>query len=103
MFSACRDLCKSKKEREKGRKDKKEKHGGAKGDKEDGKGNNKHKMKNVHTFSIIGQGKKNTDQDTACMIEMLEESTLVRFFGVYDGHGDFGKEVIIMHLHLFKL
>ena len=26
------------------------------------------------------------------MIEIAEENTLVRFFGIFDGHGDFGKE-----------
>ena len=27
------------------------------------------------------------------MFEMMEENALVRFFGIYDGHGDFGREV----------
>ena len=90
----CRDLCRSKKDKEKAKKEKKDKHGAAAG-KEDAK-NSKHKMKNVHTYTMIGQGKKNTDQDSASMFEMLEEGTLVRFYGVYDGHGDFGKEVTFL-------
>ena len=28
------------------------------------------------------------------MIEILEDNALIRFFGVYDGHGDFGREVL---------
>ena len=27
------------------------------------------------------------------MFELLEDNALVRFFGVFDGHGDFGREV----------
>lgn len=27
---------------------------------------------------------------------MIEENTLIRFFGIYDGHGDFGKEASIL-------
>ena len=42
------------------KKDKKDKHGNN-ASKEDGKSAGKHKMKNVHTFSIVGQGKKNID------------------------------------------
>lgn len=30
------------------------------------------------------------------MIEIAEENTLVRFFGIFDGHGDFGKEAAQM-------
>lgn len=74
------------------KKDKKDKHGNSTG-KEDGKSAGKHKMKNVHTFSIVGQGKKNIDQDTYVSFEIMEENIPVKFFGVFDGHGDFGKEV----------
>jgi serine/threonine protein phosphatase PrpC len=95
MFSFCRDLCRSKKEKEKSKKDKKDKHGNS-GSKEDGKGN-KHKPKNAYTFSIIGQGKKNTDQDTSLIFEIVEENnTIVRFYGIFDGHGDFGKEASVL-------
>lgn len=93
MFSFCQDLCRSKKDKDRAKKDKKDKHGREAGGKDDGKGGAKHKMKNVHTFTVVGQGKKNTDQDTSLMFEMTEENTMVRFFGVFDGHGDFGKEV----------
>lgn len=59
MFGWCRDLCKPKKDKKK--LDKKDKHGGS-GDKgKDGEGKNKHKMKNVYHYQIIGAGKKNTD------------------------------------------
>ncbi len=81
----CRDKNAAKK------KDKKEKHGG----KEDSK--NKHKVKNVYTFSITGQGKKNVEQDTYLIFEIIEENTVVKFFGVFDGHGDQGKEVSIFY------
>lgn len=30
------------------------------------------------------------------MFEILEENVPVRMFGVLDGHGDFGREVIIL-------
>ena len=89
MLSFCKDLCRSKKDKDRGKKDKKDKHGGSK---EDG-GKAKHKMKNVHSWQIIGQGKKNIDQDSFCSFEMVEENVPCRFFGVFDGHGDFGKEV----------
>jgi hypothetical protein len=95
MFSWCRDLCRPKKDKDRLKKDKKDgKHGGS-GDKsgKEGEGKNKHKMKNVYHYSLIGAGKKNTDQDSTLMIEIAEENTNVRFFGVFDGHGDFGKEV----------
>ncbi len=52
MLAWCRGLCKDQK---KNKKDKKDKHGG----KEENK--NKHKLKNVYTFSITGQGKKNVE------------------------------------------
>ena len=29
------------------------------------------------------------------MIEIVEENTVVRFFGIFDGHGDFGKEAAL--------
>jgi hypothetical protein len=84
MISWCRSLCKKD---SKGKKDKKDKHGS----KEEGK---KHsKVKNVFSYTMTGQGKKNVEQDQACIFEMIEESTLVRFFGIFDGHGDFGREV----------
>jgi hypothetical protein len=85
MISWCKSLCKSGKDQKK--KDKKDRHG--KGD--DSK--NKHKVKNVYTYSLTGQGKKNVEQDSASIFEIIEDNTIVRFFGVYDGHGDFGKEV----------
>ena len=94
MLSWCRDLCKPKKEKEKPKKDKAGKHG--KDGKEEGKGAGKHKMKNVYHSSIVGQGKKNCDQDSASMFEMMEDNALVRFFGIYDGHGDFGREVSLL-------
>ena len=84
MLGWCRGLCRDQK---KGKKDKKDKHGA----KEDAK--NKHKIRNVFTYTITGQGKKNVEQDSACIIEIIEDNTIVRLFGVYDGHGDFGKEV----------
>lgn len=84
MISWCRGLCKDPKSK---KKDKKDKHG----NKEDSKG--KHKVKNVYTYSMTGQGKKNVEQDSASIFEIIEDNTIVRFFGVYDGHGDFGKEV----------
>lgn len=34
------------------------------------------------------------------MFEMLEDNALVRFFGVYDGHGDFGREVFTYILNV---
>ena len=95
MFSFCRDLCRSQKDKDRAKKDKKDKHGSNASGKDE-KAGSKHKMKNVHTFSVIGQGKKNTDQDSTSMFEMMEDNVLVRFFGIYDGHGDFGKEVIII-------
>lgn len=58
MLQMCKELCGGKKEKDK-KKDKKDKHGNSQG--KDGKDGNKHKMKNVHQFTIIGQGKKNTD------------------------------------------
>ena len=94
MFSICKDLCGNKKDKG-AKKDKKDKHGGKDGGKEEGK-QGKHKMKNVYTFTAIGQGKKNTDQDSASLFEIIEDNTMVRFFGVYDGHGDFGKEASIL-------
>ena len=60
MMQFCTDLCRSKKEKDRMKKDKKDKHGNSTS-KEDGKSAGKHKMKNVHTFSIVGQGKKNID------------------------------------------
>jgi hypothetical protein len=60
MLNMCKELCGGKKDKERSKKDKKDKHGNKDG-KDDGKGGAKHKMKNVHTFNIIGQGKKNTD------------------------------------------
>lgn len=93
MLGFCRDLCRSKKEKDRLKKEKKDKHGGKDGGKDDGKGAKQHKMKNVHSASIIGQGKKNVDQDTILMFEMIEENTPIRFFGIFDGHGDFGREV----------
>lgn len=50
MLSFCRDLCRSKKDKDRSKKDKKDKHSGSK---EDG-GKGKHKMKNVHSWQIIG-------------------------------------------------
>jgi len=104
MFSWCRDLCRSKKDKDRLKKDKKDKHGGP-GDKsgKDGEGKNKHKMKNVYHYQLIGAGKKNVDQDSTLMIEIAEENTNVRFFGVFDGHGDFGKEVKKGHLILINV
>jgi hypothetical protein len=29
------------------------------------------------------------------MFEVIEDNTVVRFYGVFDGHGDFGKDVRI--------
>lgn len=87
MFGICRSLCRNKDHK---KKDKKDKHG----NKEDSK--NKHKLKNVYTNSITGQGKKNVGQDSALQLEMIEENTIVRFFGIFDGHGDFGKEVLLL-------
>ena len=89
MFAWCRRLCK-KDAKKKDKKDKKDKDKA--GAKEDAK--HKHKLKNVYIHSMIGQGKKNTDQDSSLSFEILDEGTLVRFFGIFDGHGDFGREVI---------
>lgn len=95
MFNWCRDLCRPKKDKDRKKLDKKDKHGsGEKGGK-DGEGKNKHKMKNVYHYQIIGAGKKNVDQDSMMMLEIAEENTIVRFFGIFDGHGDFGKEAAV--------
>ena len=53
----------------------------------------KHKGKNVYTHTITGSGKKNIEQDTWTIIEINEDNVHCRYFAVYDGHGDFGKEV----------
>jgi hypothetical protein len=86
MFDWCTELCRSKKDKEKAKKDKKDKHG--KDTKEDAKGANKHKIRNVYHYSMVGIGKKNCDQDTLIMFEITDEAVPVRFFGVFDGHGD---------------
>ncbi len=53
MFEWCRELCKpGKKDKDKGKKDKNGKH--AKDGKEEGKGQGKHKMKNVYHYSMVG-------------------------------------------------
>lgn len=44
----------------------------------------------MHT--ITGAGKKNVEQDTWSIFEIMEDNIVCKFFGVYDGHGDFGKE-----------
>lgn len=60
MLAWCHELCKpGKKEKDKLKKDKNGKHG--KDGKEEGKGQGKHKLKNVYHYSIVGQGKKNCD------------------------------------------
>lgn len=63
----CESLCKNKKKshKKKDKKDKKEKH-----NKTDEQNKNKHKVKNVYTFSMTGQGKKNVEQDTYCVFEL---------------------------------
>ena len=94
MFSWCKDLCRSKKDKERKKNEKKDKHGSGDKSGKDGDGKNKHKIKNAYQFTQIGAGKKNVDQDSALMIDITEENTLVRFFGIFDGHGDFGKEVL---------
>lgn len=85
MLAFCRGLCKNDKKHQK-KKDKKEKHG-----KQEDK--HKNKVKNVYAYSLTGQGKKNVEQDTYAIFEITEENTVVKFYGVFDGHGDFGKEV----------
>jgi hypothetical protein len=52
----------------------------------------------MHT--ITGQGKKNVKQDTIIQFELKEESLPVRCFGVLDGHGDFGREVITYYKYI---
>lgn len=84
MLAFCRGLCKDDKKHKK--KDKKDKHG-----KPDEK--HKNKVKNVYAYSLTGQGKKNVEQDTYAIFEITDENTVVKFYGVFDGHGDFGKEV----------
>ena len=84
MIGWCKSLCK--KEKKGGKK--KDKHGSGKDDDK-----KKHKMKNVQIYTITGQGKKNVEQDTFSSFELIEDGAMVKFFAVYDGHGDFGKEV----------
>ena len=96
MFNWCRDLCRSKKDKDKKKNEKKDKHGSGDKSGKDGDGKNKHKMKNVYQYTQIGAGKKNVDQDSSLMIDITEENVLVRFYGVFDGHGDFGKEAAVM-------
>jgi hypothetical protein len=87
MLAWCRSLCKDNSKKNFKKKDKKDKHGKP----EEGK--SKHKMKNVYMYTITGQGKKNVEQDSWAMWELQEDNALVKFYGVFDGHGDFGKEV----------
>ena len=50
-------------------------------------------MKNVYIDQIVGQGKKHCDQDSYINFEIQDELGVVKFYGVFDGHGDLGREV----------